>query len=562
MDNNFNLISTNLLNNNINNFQEDSNIRKLQQNLILMGFDITMINKIILYFKIRNVDEALDYLIKSEDGMWNHPFIPKEVINDEKNKILGQPKIMMNSVISKISNSVNIKGSRNESEQNEKIDYKIENDICEICGELKDFHKIKEYNINNFNFSLNISNNNENNSFFNNVENNKININDNNNNHNKKILIDDEEDEKEEDIAPNKCEICMDDFENPVEIEKCKHKFCYDCFNSYLVNLINNNNIDKIPCPNNKCNNKELTEEFFSQYLSEQEFFKYRQFKSQNEIARDAKKMFCPHCNSYAQIEGNIEEYDSNSPNYKKKTLQCMNGHNFCSCGRPLHENECYHDEKEFKDLVKNEQIKKCPKCGFLIKKMRGCNHMTCGSPICKYEFCWLCMNEAVPGHYEFGPCAGRQFFDPDSFSYYLEQNFPILSYIYNIIKFVFSVFSFIICFIAVPALGLSLFSFGLLYIEEVDIGIRSKIVRFFLFLICLCMSTCCQSLVYMAWGVTIFLGEIVMFFSIVYFFVTIISFICKACCSCFGFNDNSLSQNENENENIELSESHSNNEF
>ena len=175
--------------------------------------------------------------------MWSHPFIPKEVIKDENNRILEQPKIMMNNVISKLSNSVNIKGSRNESEQNEKIDYKIENDICEICGELKDFHKIKEYNINNnneFNFSLN-NNNNINNSLFNNEENNRIIINENHyNNQNKNILIDDEEDEKEE-INPDKCPICMDNFKN------YKHKFCYECFNSYLVNLININNIDKIP---------------------------------------------------------------------------------------------------------------------------------------------------------------------------------------------------------------------------------------------------------------------------------------------------------------------------
>ena len=569
MDNNFNLISTNLINNNINNYQEDSNIRKIQQNLILMGFDITMINKIILYFKIRTEDEALDYLIKGEDGMWSHPFIPKEIINDENNKkILEQPKIIMNNVISKISSSVNIKGSRNESEQNEKIDYKIENDICDICGELKDFHKIKEYNINNnndFDFGLN-NNNNINNFIFNNEENNKIRINDNNNNNkNKNILIDDEEDEKEENKEENKeeidqniCPICMDDFENPVEVENCKHKFCFECFNSYLVNLINNNNIDKIPCPNSKCNNKELTEDFFSQYLSEQEFFKYRQFKSQNEIARDEKKIFCPHCTSYAQIEGNIDEYDSNNPNYKKKTLKCVNGHEFCSCGRPLHENECYQDEKEFKDLIKAEEIKKCPKCGFYIKKNRGCNHMTCGNPICKYEFCWLCMNEAVPGHYEFGPCAGRQFFDPDSLSFYLEQNYPLLSYIYKIFMFVLGVLSFIIGFIAVPAFGLTFFAFGLLYIEEIDIGIRSEMVRFFMLLICFCISICCQSVVYMAWGVTIFLGEIVMCFSIVYFLVTIISFICRNCCPCFG--DNEILLNHSGNEEIELS-NNSNNE-
>ena len=40
----------------------------LQQNLIEMGFDITMINKIISHFNIRTEEEAINYLTKSEDG--------------------------------------------------------------------------------------------------------------------------------------------------------------------------------------------------------------------------------------------------------------------------------------------------------------------------------------------------------------------------------------------------------------------------------------------------------------------------------------------------------------
>ena len=44
---------------------------------------------------------------------------------------------------------------------------------------------------------------------------------------------------------------------------------------------------------------------FFSPFLTEQEDYKYRQFKAQNEIASDAKKVFCPLCDSYATIEEN-----------------------------------------------------------------------------------------------------------------------------------------------------------------------------------------------------------------------------------------------------------------
>ena len=562
---NLNRFSNNLINNN-DYFQDEIAIGKIQQNLIMMGFDITMVNKIISFFKIRTVDEALNYLIKTEDGMWNHPFIPKEIINGENNNILQQPKIMVNSVIKKISGSINANVENNEPEQNDfKLDYKIENDICDICGELKEFHLIKDFNVNNNNNTNKINNFdlynlNENNNLFNNNENNKIDLND-SKNERLDFLIDEvmedqkedekedeKEEEKEEEVDPNKCLICLGDLDDPVEIEKCKHKFCYECFNSYLVNLINNNNIDKIPCPKNKCSNKELTEEFFSQYLSEQEYFKYRQFKSKNEIARDAKKFFCPFCDSYAQIEGNIEDYDSNNPNYKKTTLKCKNGHEFCSCGRPLHENECYHDDKEFKDLIANEQIKKCPKCGFLIKKLRGCNHMTCGNPACKYEFCWLCMNEAVPGHYEFGECAGRQFFDPDSLSFYLEQNYPILHNIYTFLAYVGLLLLFITSCFFIPGLGLSFASFMLIFEERVLINIRNNYVEIIFFFTCVCISFCCQSIAYILWGIFISVVGIIISCLFLGFVAWLIGHIFKSCCSlCNSERNDSLINNEHD---------------
>ena len=144
-----NLLSSNFQNN--QDFKSDLSIRNLQQNLIMMGFDIVMINKIIFIFKITTEDEALDYLIKSEDGMWNHPFIPKEINPEEiNNGILEQPKQMMNNVLTRInslgiSNQINQRGSIN-SQNNENIndDYIFKEDICEICGESKEFHIIKE----------------------------------------------------------------------------------------------------------------------------------------------------------------------------------------------------------------------------------------------------------------------------------------------------------------------------------------------------------------------------------------------------------------------------------
>ena len=494
MKENLDIFSSNLINKDINNnIEYDSSIKKLQQNLFLMGFDILMINKIISYFNITSESEAIDYLIKDEEGMWNHPFIPKEKLRIETdNSLLNPQKIVMNNVLTRIKSS-----SINEAANNNII---IENDICDICEESIDFHRIKKYEIKH---SINGKNDdNKNNDLIKFEEDKEIN---NNNN----ILIDEEEEKKEEkeeeEINQDECPICMDSFENPIEIENCKHKFCSDCFNSYLDNLISTNQIDTIPCPRNKCSNNNISEEFFSQYLSEEQYFKYRQFKSKNEIARDSKKIFCPICDSYAQLNNQSAIPDPNSPNYVKYTLKCQNSHEFCSCGRPLHEGDCFQDEQEFKELIISEKIKKCPKCGFLIKKNYGCNHMTCGNPICKYEFCWLCMNEAVPNHYDFGPCAGKQFFDPDSFENRLRETHPKLYEVVKVILIILRVLNFILCFFLVPALGFSLFAYFILYVEEEDV-IHDKKIKFIEFLICICVSLYSQSFGYMFW-ILVFVG-------------------------------------------------------
>ena len=71
---------------------------------------------------------------------------------------------------------------------------------------------------------------------------------------------------------------------------------------SFLFSLlITNNKINNIPCPKNNCKNKNISEDFFSKYLTEQEYFKYLQFKGQNVIALDSKKVFFPLCDSYGK---------------------------------------------------------------------------------------------------------------------------------------------------------------------------------------------------------------------------------------------------------------------
>ena len=57
------------------------------------------------------------------------------------------------------------------------------------------------------------------------------------------------------------------------------------------------------------------------------------------------------------------------------------------------------------------EHTKKCPNCGIVIEKNKGCNHMTCYK--CGYEFCWYCLEICTNPCEHFKICkAGAKWFD------------------------------------------------------------------------------------------------------------------------------------------------------
>ena len=455
----------------------DSKIIKIQKNLIMMEFDIEMVNKILLYFNIQSEDQAIDYLTKNSEGLWGHPFIPKlneEENNDEVNDNKSQDKDKNSSIIGEMKSKIITIKNRGISNiiyypMNEQINEQITS-YCEICGELQKFHVNNNNNIfNNENAIQNlnlIEDSKVDESYNKNYINTENDLNIENHNyklkivHNNNNIINDDDNIENNEKNNNECPICLCEIENKVELEKCHHKYCQECFNNYLMDLINKNSIDNIPCPMKSCNNKSINEEFFSKYLSEEQYFKYRTFMSQNKIARDPKKMFCPICNEYALIEENSKyKYDPNDPKYVKSTVTCINGHQFCSCGIALHKGDCYRDTNEFQKFIINEHIKQCPKCGFYIKKIKGCNHMTCGNALCKYEFCWLCMKEAVPGHFEYGQCKGMQFTDPSSFMYQLSRNHPYLYKILIIVRSLICLFIILSVIIFIPSVILILVS-------------------------------------------------------------------------------------------------------
>ena len=85
---------------------------------------------------------------------------------------------------------------------------------------------------------------------------------------------------------------------------------------------------------------------------------------------------------------------------------------------------------------------------------------MTCGNPLCKYQFCWLCLAEYTPDHFEEGQCAGLQFDDPDSYTYRFRRSHPILYKIYSFFKIILGILLLILGCIVSPMIGLWTISF------------------------------------------------------------------------------------------------------
>ena len=123
---------------------------------------------------------------------------------------------------------------------------------------------------------------------------------------------------------------------------------------------------------------------------------KYNKFKKRAEIIKDKDKKLCPNpdCDSFLK--------KSNSSKY----VQCQNGHKYCfDCLNPPHgKNPCEQKlEKQFMKWKKGKRVKRCPRCQMYTEKNEGCNHMSCIN--CKYQWCWICEEKYIYGHYNSGRC-------------------------------------------------------------------------------------------------------------------------------------------------------------
>ena len=396
--------------------------------------------------KIENLDEKNNVWnddIKNINNLKSNSLIiipNKKRENDIKLKINPKLNLTMDKEDKKITNYLNCSKSTHSKFSKKKLPIHLP--MFDISDELEDEKKI-EINKNSESYKNNEDSENkkysESNKYYESEQNIQISENKEYSENNKYY-----ESEQNIQISENKdcthiqlkryCQICQNELSKEElmnNILECNHYFCDSCFYEYLKEKININNIENINCPYESCETI-LYDKFIQSHLINDIplLDKYLKFKQRKQLILNPNVTLCPYpnCESYAL------------KNQNNKYVICKKGHKFClDCLKEWHgKEECkIQTDKKFEEWRNSKNVKKCPKCKTYIEKIDGCNHMTCSN--CKYQWCWLCLKEYFPDHFEAGGnCEGLQYTNYKCFS----NRFNV--FLYHLIIHIFYIFKLI----------------------------------------------------------------------------------------------------------------------
>lgn len=192
------------------------------------------------------------------------------------------------------------------------------------------------------------------------------------------------------------CDICFRDFKDSgnaqlVGTNDCKHRFCLDCWNDYLMERV----MTELPggivmCAAYKCEAlvEDATVLCWLRDAKTKESF--QSGMTNMYVQQNPRLRWCPGADCVYAISVSCVQ---------SRSVRCRCEHEFCfGCGDVPHEPlDCSMMERWNPIKIRQESTddwllkytKPCRRCGIHIQKTGGCNYMYCMA--CKTTFCWLC---------------------------------------------------------------------------------------------------------------------------------------------------------------------------
>ncbi|GKU05163.1 e3 ubiquitin-protein ligase arih1 [Fusarium langsethiae] len=179
-------------------------------------------------------------------------------------------------------------------------------------------------------------------------------------------------------ISTRECLSCGEDFPRSTMIlAPCSHIFCKSCVD-HLVTLV----MDDESLFPARCCDKAIPVTLRNRF-SKQVVAQYQAKRVEFETP-DLERVYCSRqlCATFippTQIDSGVGH-----------CTHCLTD-TCIACKGEAHKGACRPTEEDSQDLLhlaKSTGWKRCGKCGHLIEKSTGCNHMRC---LCGYQFCYSC---------------------------------------------------------------------------------------------------------------------------------------------------------------------------
>ncbi|KAL5542618.1 hypothetical protein UlMin_010328 [Ulmus minor] len=204
------------------------------------------------------------------------------------------------------------------------------------------------------------------------------------------------------------CEICAERKETDqiFNNDRCRHTYCSDCIGKHVATRLQES-LNVVSCPGLDCKGVHVLELEACQSFLPKEVIERWNDALCEALLLSCERFYCPFRDCSAVLFSEKDGEDSEEVIMESECPICHRL--FCAqCLVPWHpgvgceefqrlnEDERGRDDLMVRELAKEKNWKRCPRCKYYVEKTEGCLHITCR---CCFQFCYACGDEWTSTH-------------------------------------------------------------------------------------------------------------------------------------------------------------------